>query len=558
MQNGKNTIQGLFNGDRIFNIPKYQRAYSWTYDNLASFLDDLLNQRSDKNYFLGTFLFHQQKNRGEYELLDVVDGQQRITTFIIFIKYLIAQLNKYNSNKTSIKTYHKYIKDRDSVFKLELENEDNGFLHGSIFGDEKRSRFETPSQKALFNAKEFFEKELSNYSMEKLEKIFDISINADILLYVVNDISDAIQIFELLNDRGKKLTNLESIKSFLMYRIGCLKLKDKNQPIDDIQSNFASIYRIIENSKINESDVIRYHTIAFEKSKVTDYDDPEKYIKVKINKMFENEIDDIKIKTLILNYVGRLKRSFDIFKIINDNEMKCNDLDKLVMIGRVNPFYPLMMIIYSKQEDKFEEFITNLIKFTFRSTLVSLRSNGESDFYRNIRDKEDLIAAIKLPVVDNWWNINSRVKEFLNYRNFYEWVNNNIVKYILFAYENSLRENKGYPLLGKLNYFETDERTKLSIEHITAQKADIIEFDDEFKEDYLHSIGNLVIDTKSSNSRKGKNPVNIKIDDYAKAPIMSQNEIDNSKTNWDDIDEIKSFIDHRNKTIINFIKSNLL
>lgn len=558
MQNGKNTIQGLFNGDRIFNIPKYQRAYTWTKENLDDFLDDLLNQRGDKSYFLGTFLFHQQKNRGEYELLDVVDGQQRITTFMIFINSLIEQLLKHDSPKITQRTYHKYIQDRDGVFKLELENEDNGFLHGYIFGNEKRTSFETPSQKILYKARKYFEKELSSLNIEKIERIFDVSTNADILLYVVNDISDATQIFELLNDRGKKLTNLEAIKSFLMYRIGCLNLKDKNQPIDDIQGDFASIYRIVEKSKINESDVIRYHTIAFEKSKASDYDDPEKYIKTKINKMFEKESGDKKIKSQILSYVSRLKRSFDIFKTINSNEMKCGDLDKLVMIGRINPFYPLMMIVYNLQEKEFEGFVSNLIRFTFRSTLVSLKSNGESNFYRYIREKQDLVEAVKWPVEENWWNINNRVKEFLGYRNFYEWVNKNIVKYILFSYENYLREKKGYPLLGIDNYFETDERKKLSIEHITAQKAENIEFDDDFEEDYLHSLGNLVIDTKSSNSRKGKKSVDKKMEEYITAPLMSQNEIDKSKTNWDDIEEIKKYIDDRNKKIVKFVKNSLL
>lgn len=558
MQNGNNTIEGLFNGDRIFNIPKYQRSYTWTKENLEDFLEDLLNQRGDKNYFLGTFLFHQQNSRGEYELLDVVDGQQRITTFLIFIKSLIDQLTTHGSQKISAKTYHKYVQDRDGVFKLELENEDNGFLHNFIFGEENRANFETPSQKRLHVARKYFEKELSNLELERLERIFEVSIKSDILLYVVNDISDATQIFELLNDRGKNLTNIEAIKSFLMYRIGCLDLKDKSQPIDDIQGHFASIYRIIEKSKINEEDIIRYHTIAFEKSKVTDYDEPEKYIKNKINKMFEEDEKDLKIKSQILGYVSRLKTSFDILKNIHDNEMECSDLDKLVMIGRTNPFYPLMMIVYNQKKDEFEEFVSNLIKFTFRSTLVGLRSNGESEFYRCIREKQDLVEAIKEPVDDNWWNINNRVEEFLRYRNFYEWVNKNIVKYILFSYENHLREKKGYPLLGINNYFETDERKRLSIEHITAKKIEHIEFDDDFKETYLHSLGNLVIDTKSSNSRKGKKAVDEKMEEYVKAPLMSQNEIDNSKINWDDIEEIKNYINNRNKKIIKFIKNNLL
>ena len=51
LQNGASTIQELFNGDRIFNIPKYQRAYAWDKENYEAFFDDLKNQRGDKEYF---------------------------------------------------------------------------------------------------------------------------------------------------------------------------------------------------------------------------------------------------------------------------------------------------------------------------------------------------------------------------------------------------------------------------------------------------------------------------------------------------------------------------
>ena len=63
MQSGNSTIKELFNADRIFNVPKYQRAYTWIDENLSDFLDDLINHRGNKSYFLGTLLFHQKKKQ---------------------------------------------------------------------------------------------------------------------------------------------------------------------------------------------------------------------------------------------------------------------------------------------------------------------------------------------------------------------------------------------------------------------------------------------------------------------------------------------------------------
>ena len=161
-------------------------------------------------------------------------------------------------------------------------------------------------------------------------------------------------------------------------------------------------------------------------------------------------------------------------------------------------------------------------------------------------------------IEENWWNINKRVDEVLKYRNFYGWINKNMVKYILFSYENRLRNIKGYPLLTIDNYFTTNNRELLSIEHITAQRTTSLEFDEDFKEKYLHSIGNLVIDTKSSNSRKGKKGVDDKMGEFIKAPIMSQNEINESKIDWNNLNDVKGYIDKRNKNLIDFIQEKLI
>jgi len=556
MQNGNIKLKELFSGDKIFNIPKYQRTYAWKDENLEYFLEDLLNQRGEKSYFIGTLLFHQKDDRGEYEFIDIVDGQQRLTTIIIFMQSIIKILQSKNSKKVTKKTYSKYIYDGEN-YKLELENEDNSFLQNAIFNDKDISSLETPSQKRLIEAKKYFKQELASFDIEVLERIIDILINSDVILYIVDKISDATQIFELLNDRGRKLTNLESIKSFLMYKIGCLDLKDDGeQSINNIQDNFSAIYRLIEKNAIDEQDLLRFHTIAFEKSKTDDYNDPVKFIKTKINNLF-NDKKDSKIKKEITRYVDKLKNSFNIYENLKTNKQNYIKMDDLVMIGRVNPFYPLMMNLYDNNQEKLDSFISDLVKFTFRATLISLRNDNEG-FYTHIRKDEDFTEIFKTVINNNWWNINNRVSEVLEYRNFYEWVNKNIVKYILFSYENNLRAIKGYPNLTIENYFSNNRREKLSIEHITAQKTKSLDFDDDFKENYLHSLGNLVIDTVSSNSRKGNKGIENKISEFTQAPLMSQNEIKEVKVNWKDINEVKAYIDSRNEKIIKFIKNDLM
>jgi uncharacterized protein with ParB-like and HNH nuclease domain len=554
MQTGKSTVKTIFDGTIIFNIPIYQRSYSWEKENLQEFLTDLVNQYKDRKYFLGSFLFHINGKRDEFTVIDIVDGQQRLTTFIIFIQALINKLMEKNSTIVSQRTQRIFIKD-DDVFKLELSNEDTSFIHNYILTDNplKEIKTNTPAQTLLLQAKLFFTEELKNLDIDILEKIYVTSTEADVLLYVVDEINAATQIFELLNDRGKQLTDLEAIKSFLMYNVGLVS-KNPNQIIKNIQSNFGEIYRLIEQNELNEKDIIRYHTIAFEGSE----EDPKKFIKTKILNAIKTDLSETVVKT-ISDYAIRLKESFEVFVQIQNLKATKTELSKLFMIGRVAPFYPVLMKIKKEEENQFNTLVQNINNFTFRASLIGLRSNAESQINNALRDYTNLADIINLTkkiTKDNWWNINERAKDTLISKYTYHALSNNILKFILFSYENSLRQKKGFPLLGFAEYFAENEREKLSIEHITAQKAKDLVFDKDFEDNYLHNIGNLVIDCKASNSSKGNKNTSDKMDAYQTAPLMSQNELDNKNCNWQDLNSIKDYINKREITLKEFIKTN--
>ena len=80
MENGQKRISELFGGRKIFHIPKYQRAYAWEEKQLKDFVEDIENQKLGRSYFFGTILFQEQQRHEGFEMIDIVDGQQRITT----------------------------------------------------------------------------------------------------------------------------------------------------------------------------------------------------------------------------------------------------------------------------------------------------------------------------------------------------------------------------------------------------------------------------------------------------------------------------------------------
>jgi len=116
-----------------------------------------------------------------------------------------------------------------------------------------------------------------------------------------------------------------------------------------------------------------------------------------------------------------------------------------------------------------------------------------------------------------------------------------------------LRHAKGFPQLTLKEYFTTREREKLSIEHISAQRAKNVKYDDEFHESYKHSIGNLVIDYAASNSSKGNKNTADKLEAFKLAPLMSQNEIDGVPCDWGNVESIKSYIKQREEMMKDFV-----
>ena len=109
----------LLDGKTKYIIPVYQREYSWGYDQISRFIRDLFRGfwgSEDNKFilaepmFIGTMQLSYKKyiSNNEYEQ-DVIDGQQRLSTFLCLIKYL--QL-AYPNNKEIQKIPNNWLETR--------------------------------------------------------------------------------------------------------------------------------------------------------------------------------------------------------------------------------------------------------------------------------------------------------------------------------------------------------------------------------------------------------------------------------------------------------------
>lgn len=545
MDNGLKTIMELFNGNKVFRVPMYQRSYAWDNKQLNDFLEDMKNQKKSRDYFLGTVLLEKAENDEDFRVIDIVDGQQRITTLVIFMKSLIDILKKINQDVEILEDTYVTYKNR---FKLKLQDEDSEFFETYVLGDVNNPEIVMgrPSQKRLLEARRFFTDKLKNLSLQDLLEIKDKINKTRVLTYTVEDNAESTLIFETTNDRGKSLTNLEKIKSFLMYK--CYLATD--EPADMLKSlykRFSDIYGLIDSINIDSEDsILQYHFIAYEMwGSKRDYQEYLQNIKNKINQLLLDK-QDKEVVRYIENYTTKLRETFFTLYEIQKNKT-IRPLQEVFMLERLGiTFYPLLIKSYqldkSQNKQNFENIARLVEIFSFRVLGMKAKRQGDVDSAVNllVREFNGDFEKLEIQLVDKiieYCN-DLKFKEKVGSNDFYEEFTSDRV-YFFWKYENFLRGLKGYAPMSQEDY-SSDKRFELTIEHIAPQNPEEEEdriiatekcqFPDynteEFKEVYLHSIGNLTFDPRSANSSKGRKPVPEKDNQYfRRAPLMTQNEL---------------------------------
>lgn len=564
-----------------FKIPQYQRAYSWErYPQLEAFLEDLRQQarankkERSKGYYLGTLLLHDLNREGknEDETYDVVDGQQRLTTAVIFIA---TALELTKSGKISLPSEMEKILENDFIknekgIKFKTIEEDQTLFTSQILGvSPSGPDGNTPSAPRLLAAKKYF-KEEGGIKEDEWPFLLKVLLTAKIMVYVVHNTEEATQLFELQNDRGKRLTDLEALKGFLMYAT-LLHVSYPQDDLDWIQRHFTEIYRIIErlNEKYGapqEDSILAYYCVGFTAWEKDEWRNPKKLAKKMISERAEQQDNQATIEW-IREFVAGLAK---VIKSVEDilgklGEPNLESFTELMVLGRLAPFWPLLLKIWEKdQGKKFNDLCRLMEIYAFTGYAISnIRADsGQSHLYYLAKMFTDDFSglAMQLREMCKWYDIPSRFKKALDYPKIYE-TDSSDVKYFLWKYENVLRLKTGEQESAKTwKEFKQPERyaVGLSIEHISSQSCETMnersvwwegheEYPQLFKDIALHRLGNLVLDNNSWNPSKGNDSFSEKKPKYSKSNFYSQKELVSFLCD-DEIDE-KGIQDWREKAI---------
>jgi hypothetical protein len=304
------SLKSIFK-DRLFKVPDYQRGYAWTTRQLKDFWEDLVNLPSDRYHYTGLLSLKKVdktvwtnwnderwliEDRG-FKPFHIVDGQQRLTTFVIFIQTVCEQLKSIYENKEkndeeiyvgsfslkAVKEEYLVVEKppkfiiRTYKFGYEADNPSFRFLRHRIFEESDSGTIqETFYTLNLENAKNFFKENLADYyeknGITGIEDLFKkLTQNLMFNVYEISDDFDVFVAFETMNNRGKKLSNLELLKNRLIYLTtlysdGELKTDERYSLREKINDAWKEVYYQLGRNKqnpLNDDDFLSAHWIMY-------------------------------------------------------------------------------------------------------------------------------------------------------------------------------------------------------------------------------------------------------------------------------------------------------
>lgn len=529
----KKTLSNILEG-KIFQIPDYQRGYAWEEKQWKDFVQDIDALIDDKiiSHYTGTIVIYQPskkptENYGtkRLEIVDVVDGQQRLTTCSLYLSIIIKELIKISQEDFNAEIpIYLY---SGSKSKLRLNNDTADFYLDLISKGVSNIEANSVHQKRIYDAYCFLKKHIEEQLTKRVDKgedylrdLFDAIIRKlNFSFYPIEVESEIGMTFELMNSRGKNLSSMELLKNYLMYWVyrNILDNSEKEDFTSKINKTWKEVYVNIAKCNGSESQCLRIAWTLFVNYTPKNWNG---YSGFKSDEVIPlrnfNSKSKEDVKEFLLKFVDGLALISKHYSAIikpNNNSFDENELNLLTKIrnaGNIANYLPLMVASRIKKEtnevtkDDYFDLLKSLEIFSYRVFLwEGKRSNaGLSKFYRWADDVFSSKHSLK-SVTDwiygtiNWYSPENGFRKSLT-EDFFGWYHyRRLLKYTLFEYELFLLKGKNKP---KLNW---EDLTDSTIEHILPQNPDsnsnwLIKWTDEERKKYLHDISNLVLTKDNS------------------------------------------------------------
>jgi Protein of unknown function DUF262/Protein of unknown function (DUF1524) len=513
------TLAKLLDG-RLFRIPEYQRAYSWTKNQRKDLFDDIkkvYEKGSDAGHFMAAVVCLRRNKQvlgtDEFHVLEVVDGQQRLTTLIILLNTIKLALDQENKAEEKIlrELNDLLVKaESDELLLLQTNHDSSHFFanflrHGSKHPSKKAA---TIADREILEAVEDCERFVEywkNKNDDLLSLVALLKNRLFLLLHEIDDEKTVYTVFEVLNSRGLDVSWLDRLKSILMGAAFELNNMDQEQIIEDLHTIWRDIYNVIGLRQGMSTEMLRFAAslrLPYPPSRPSGEQDSVDFLRSKANTA--KEIREV------ASWLLRVTKACDA---VAANK-------RINAVTKISQARLLATAIHLREdftENEKEILLSFWEKISFRiyGMLKNDARTRVGDYVRlawsvanNKRNEKETIAGIK--EIGNDFPIEKAIDSLRNTNCYESWENE--LRYIMFRYEEYLTKQQN------LN-FSNEQWEKIwmvspsdSIEHIWSNsQADYR---------YKHRLGNLTLLPPKLNSRLNYAKPKDKVDDYFKCGLL--------------------------------------
>ena len=483
------SIEQVFgNADSFYQMPEYQRPYSWDKERVEQLWFDLVvayknyieDSTVDSNYFLGSLVV--VKNGQGY---DVIDGQQRMTTLTILF-CVLRDLDKLNLPDTRMNKVKHSIKDLlggKERLKLTTQLNNQALFETTVINKINFQASKAKIEENRFLQTAFYFKSLieesqnpsSHYYINDLSGFIKYIFEQTTLIRVVcYDESFAIKLFTVLNDRGLDLASSDIIKAYLLQKLS-----------EDKRSSFVEVWKRVETicKQAGESlQMVLSLYLYYLKS-----GNPKKNLYEELKLELKNK-EPIETILFIEEFAKNLSE-------IND-DYQDKDISKLRYLPQSIYWKTILLAAKQTNYQFYNELKNLLVRYYYQSWIADGTSNRIKQTYFNI-----------LKMVKDGKDILDIKKEIINNLNIYE-------NYLISLDRSNIYSFKWHkPLLLAIEYHQQDKYQFIEInrdlhtEHILPKewKNDELNWKDIFSDidvkKYLNSLGNLTLLSGKKNIR---------------------------------------------------------
>lgn len=503
-------LEDILKESVTFVIPDYQRPYSWNKNNIEDLFNDLEEVINlDNNHYFGAFVFNMEKENEQ--IIEVIDGQQRLTTVIIFLYVLLYlyNLDEYKNEKgvahrfSKLKEYLEFLDNDGEIIgiKLQLGEANNEFFKEFIVEgwNKERAQKETIvsefKDKAKYNAsktiKETYDFILdkillsitgldSNDGIGKIKEYHDTLLGKfEVVEIRVKQDADAFLIFETLNDRGLALSSVDLIKNKLFKHCA------GHHNFSEIKEKWIKMIESLDDISLVKK-YLRHYWIS--KYEHTSSQGLFKSFRDKVNRATKGS--DMS-KTLISD-LYKMSIYYQTLNSPNNGVIGSNKLINVLIDMNALKFDLMHPIILSgfrhfkDDEDKLYKLSKLCLNFLIRYISFMKQSPGGI---------EKIVGDLSRELKTDISIISDRFKEIAKDSEFKEAVKNytaksrgNLAYYVLTEYEKTLHTNEDWV---------APTRSSVTLEHVLPQTIENTEWVNDFTKDehdiYVNRLGNLTL-----------------------------------------------------------------